>query len=312
VTYSSWLGEDAGRATPDASALSHEYGHAWTFQRATIVQQDQSLTAYLRARGLDGDPRVRSAYAWDPNEMIAEDYRQLLGPADGRDRPQMNTDIAPAATVPGLRDFLLGAFSQPPTGPIQNTVVPSASMPSGGTASASIGEWMGSMPRSRTYQWQRCDGSGAACSPIPGATGWSYQPTGADTGFTLRATVTTSNSLGSDARMTAPTPVVGGSPAPPSAAPTNTAPPAIGGLAQAGQTLTATAGSWTGSPTSFAYQWQRCDRKGASCVAITGATGTAYAAVKQDAGATLRVRVTAANASGSGTATSAATAVVRR
>src|SRR5437763_916877 len=95
------------------------------------------------------------------------------------------------------------------------------------------------------------------------------------------------------------------------AAPTNTALPAISGSAQAGQTLTASNGSWSGEPTSYAYQWQRCNSSGGSCAAITGATAQTYTAASADVGSTLRVAVTASNSGGaSSPATSAQTAVV--
>jgi hypothetical protein len=97
----------------------------------------------------------------------------------------------------------------------------------------------------------------------------------------------------------------------PSAAPLNTSPPTITGTPTAGQTLTGKPGTWTGTPKpTFAYQWQRCDAGGASCVAIVGATGVTYVVQAADAGSTLRLRVTAKNAAGSASATSAATGAV--
>lgn len=95
------------------------------------------------------------------------------------------------------------------------------------------------------------------------------------------------------------------------AVPVNTAPPTVGGTPTVGQTLTATDGSWSNSPTSFSYQWLRCNGGGNSCASIAGAGGKTYVLVAADAGHAIRVRVTASNADGaSAPAESAATAAV--
>lgn len=95
------------------------------------------------------------------------------------------------------------------------------------------------------------------------------------------------------------------------AAPTNTSPPAIAGVAQDGQNLTTSPGTWTASPSSYAYRWRRCDSSGAGCQDIGGATAQTYTNAPDDVGATLRVVVTARNASGASTsATSNKTATV--
>jgi hypothetical protein len=78
-----------------------------------------------------------------------------------------------------------------------------------------------------------------------------------------------------------------------------------------GQSLTADPGQWSGSPPiSFAYQWRSCDRTGANCVDILGATSQTYTLTLLDLGTTVRVAVTAANSAGSSTAISAQTSVV--
>src|SRR3954469_13851480 len=94
------------------------------------------------------------------------------------------------------------------------------------------------------------------------------------------------------------------------AAPSNTSLPSIGGSARDGWLLTAFHGSWTGSPTSYAYAWQRCDTSGGACAAISGATSKQYTATSADVGHRLRVAVTATNSSGSGMASSRATDAV--
>ncbi len=104
-------------------------------------------------------------------------------------------------------------------------------------------------------------------------------------------------SAGADARSTA--------------VPSNTSPPTITGTAVAGETLTATAGSWTGTPPiTFSLAWQRCDASGGSCAPIAGETAQTYLVGAADIGSTLRVVETATNAEGSVSAQSAQTAEV--
>jgi hypothetical protein len=74
--------------------------------------------------------------------------------------------------------------------------------------------------------------------------------------------------------------------------------------------LSAQPGSWSNSPTSFAYQWRDCDGSGGSCVDITGATSSSYVLAAGDVGSTVLVAVTASNAGGSSSVSSAPTDVV--
>jgi hypothetical protein len=128
-------------------------------------------------------------------------------------------------------------------------------------------------------------------------------------GHTLRASVTASNKWGSTVATSAATPVVT-APTSTVSPPTNTSPPTISGTATVGQTLTASAGTWSGSPTSYAYQWKHCDSSGASCGNISGATSASYGLISGDAGYTIRAAVTATNTGGSASATSTQTAAV--
>jgi hypothetical protein len=201
--------------------------------------------------------------------------------------------------------FVGGASAAPPA----NTTPPSISGTTtvGQTLTASDGSWSNT-PTSFAYQWRRCNGGGNNCADVANGTLKTYTLVGADAGHTMRVRVTATNADGSNSADSAQTAQV--APAVSSAAPRNTAPPTISGTAKAGQQLTADPGSWTGSPTSFAYQWQRCDADVAICTNIIGATAKTYGIVAGDVGFRLRVRVTARNAKGSDTATSALTAIV--
>jgi hypothetical protein len=98
------------------------------------------------------------------------------------------------------------------------------------------------------------------------------------------------------------------------AGPTNTAPPAITGTAAVGQTLTTSDGTWSTTPTSFAYQWLRCPSSGGAAdgsdCAVIGTTTNSYVVATGDVGFTLRARVTATDGGGQTSAVSNATAIV--
>ena len=91
-------------------------------------------------------------------------------------------------------------------------------------------------------------------------------------------------------------------------APASLTPPEVTGTPKVGQTLTASRGTWSGSPTS--YSLQACDPSGAPCNDIAGATSATYAVRAADIGSALRVHVTARNGFGFSFVASKATAVV--
>lgn len=85
--------------------------------------------------------------------------------------------------------------------------------------------------------------------------------------------------------------------------PVSSAAPAITPLTGVapGTVLTATTGTWSSSPASYAYQWQMCPSGAASCTNVPAATAATYTVAAGDNLKSLRVGVTAVNISGSST-----------
>ncbi len=205
--------------------------------------------------------------------------------------------------------------SPPPKEPLppppSSTVLPKISGEAleGEVLSASEGEWTGD-PTSYAYQWQRCAAAGSGCSDVGGATGSTYGLSAGDVGDTMRVVVTATNAGGAESVSSEPTEIVEALPPPPPLAPMNIILPAISGTAIQGKVLSASEGEWSGSPTSYAYRWQRCAAAGGGCSNVSGATHSTYSLGSGDVGYTLRVVVSATNAGGTGSADSLATSVV--
>jgi hypothetical protein len=89
------------------------------------------------------------------------------------------------------------------------------------------------------------------------------------------------------------------------AAPSNLTLPAISGLLEVGEVLTAYEGVWANEPTSFTYQWYAASASPPA--AIAGATSRTYTLQAGDETDHISVQVTAVNSAGSAAATSPAT-----
>src|SRR3954451_19626863 len=217
------------------------------------------------------------------------------------DGDRMNgTNLSSAAIQP----FPMGLplLSTPPTivGP-----------PTAGRLLAAVpGTWEGGKPVTFTYQWRRCDSAGASCVAIDGATAETYRPVTADVGHALKVFVTATSGAGTASSTSVPTAPVSPAGTSPAARPTNLKAPQILGKAQAGQTLTSSVGTWTGSPTKFTYRWQRCNAAGTSCLAIPHAIGARRTLTPDDIGTALSLVVTATGKGGAASATAATTDVI--
>jgi len=226
-------------------------------------------------------------------------------------------------SVPGIKhcsdgDRLNGtklasvAIAPYPTGvPVLSTPPTIVGPPEAGEQLAAVpGTWVGGKPITFTYQWRRCDAAGANCLPITGATAESYRPVTDDVGPSLKVFVTATSDAGTANATTDPTAAVSPAGTSPGSQPTNLKPPQIIGTPQAGQILTSSVGTWTGSPTNFTYRWRRCNASGTSCIAIPHATGSRRTLTPDDIGTTLSLVVTATGKGGAASATTATTGIV--
>ena len=184
----------------------------------------------------------------------------------------------------------VGPVAPPP--PPSLTALPrvSGTARDGSTLMTTTGSWSSPDALGYRYQWQRCDGTGAACVGIVGATSASYGITGYDIGHEITSLVTAVDGEGQTGQGdgTPVGPVA--SPSPPS----TSVLPSIAGIAQVGQTLLVSDGSWvTPDVLTYTYQWERCDSSGGNCAPLPDQATGAYVLTTDDLGRDITVVVTA-------------------
>ena len=281
-----------------SGAIASPKAQAWNDVKVGSVTVTAGNTYWLAFLGTGGEIAYPDTMGGSSASYV-ESASGLTGlPATYSSGTEYNASPATAYVV-GL------AGSAPPATAPANTTAPAVTGQAvqGQTLSTSSGSWSGS-PTSYAYQWQHCS---STCSNILGATSSSYTVQSADVGDRIDVIVTATNDGGSASASSAATATVT---APTPAAPANTIVPAVAGQAVQGQALSTSNGSWSNSPTSYAYQWQDCNSSGGSCVNIAGATSSSYTLGAGDVGSTVRSVVTATNAGGSASASSAATTTV--
>ena len=168
--------------------------------------------------------------------------------------------------------------------PVNSTLpVISGTTTIGSVLTTTNGTWTNS-PTSFTYQWKR------GATNI-GTNANTYTLVIADSTAAITCVVTAINAAGS-------TPATSNIITADNYTPVNTVAPVISGSTNVGSVLTSTDGTWTNSPTSFAYQWYR------GLAQIFGETLNTYTLVSADLAQNITCQVTATNAVGSTTATS--------
>jgi Bacterial Ig-like domain (group 3) len=264
------------------------------------AQQGQVLSLQQGSWSDVADPTITITDEWDRCTPTCQATGQTgpsysLGPAD------VGSTIEVLETASTGTDGSAQATSSPTATvtalPPSNTAPPvlGGTPQEGQLLTVTHGTWTNSPTISD--QWERCGPTGTGCVAIGGQTGGTYMVIPADVGHTIRATETASNTGGTASASTNASAVIVAPPGEVSA-------PSISGLAQQGAVLTESHGTWTGAPTSFSYQWERCIPSPFSCTTIPLATAQTYTPTVADVGAAILVLETASNAGGPGAAAS--------
>jgi hypothetical protein len=178
---------------------------------------------------------------------------------------------------------------------LTNTVAPAVtgSWTVGTSISASTGTW--STSGTFTYQWQSSSDN-STWADIASATSSSYTLTSTEASKYVRAQVVNTSSAGAGVAYSVARSKVG--------SPYNTTLPAITGTIKIGSTQTVSTGTWSNTPTSYTYKWQK-SADGISWIDLSGETNATYVPTFDVANLQIRVSVSAVNAVDTATVTTA-------
>jgi hypothetical protein len=282
------------------------------------LQDGETIDATTGTWASSGSSGITYAYQWlrcnnfgescsDIGGATSASYTLTASDVDSRIRVRVT-----ASTTDGSASATSGptivVSAAGPANILLPGITPTGAITVGQTLTMSNGTWEGSQ-LTFTRQWLRCTSESdvASCSSIDGQTGSTYVLRTDDIGKFIRARVTATNPVNPAGVTATSAPTL----AVTSAAPLNVVPPTITGTMKVGQIVTASPGTWTGTPTpTFTYQWQRCNSDGSGCANIPGATTSSYTIVAADAGKKLQITVRATNTAGVNTVTTLAADVV--
>ncbi|HEX5223493.1 MAG TPA: hypothetical protein VFW29_00055 [Solirubrobacteraceae bacterium] len=281
-----------------------------------LLQDGQSLTAAVGS--WTGTGPISYAYQWLQCNSAGESCTEISG-ATGTALGLVSSlvgstvRLAVAATNPGGSTQ---AISEP-TSLVKALLPGNLSLPSiAGLAedkqslTGATGSWSGTAPISYSYQWEKCNSGGEACTNLAGKTTEALVLAEGLVGSTVRLVVKATNSGGTtEAVSPATSPVL-------AALPVDEVQPTIAGILQIGKELLAHHEKWGGTQSglSYTYQWQLCGVLGlvGECKDLAGATRENILLELLDLGLTMRVGVTAHNERGaSQTAYSAVTGLIQ-
>ncbi len=228
----------------------------------------------------NGNFKVRST-----SPSVAPDRRRMTVAVD-----LTNAPLGPLSVSVFAHGQQYGMGSVTVVEPIRSTAAPTVKGTAvvGGTVTATTGSWS-PVADAHTYRWY-ADGTS-----ISGATAASYTLPSALQGKQLTVVVTARKAGHPAVKATSAAVLVKG------VAPKATKAPSITGTAKVGSVLTANRGTWTPTPTSYAYKWY-ADGK-----LITGATRSTFTLTAAQRGTRITVMVTAYRTGHlTGTATSGA------
>jgi Right handed beta helix region len=293
---------NAGDSTTASSAYTAQvagapprFTSAPTMRGTSIMTAGYTVIAMLGNYAADGTPTFSYQWLHDGSSIHgATGSTYVLGNADVGKHISVKVTITTAygsSSSTSAQTTLAVGAGQPPFALGAPVIVGSAL--GGATLSITLGIWKSGPPIVFTYQWERCDDTGANCSPVGGQTGATYALTPADEGSSIAVVVTGTNTYGQLALTSAATGVVAADP------PQNTVLPSI---SLSGGNFNGSIGTWTGAGITYQYQWLQCDNGGNNCSAIGGATTTSIP--NSHLSGTVRFQVTATNVDGQQTATS--------